>query len=67
MKKRLVSLILAACMVAGMCPAAMAGETEAAAESDAGNPYAGLDLSDYEEIEFYTVGTQGTDWQEVVD
>ncbi len=55
---RIVSLLLAALLTLGCLGTAVADEA---------SPWAHLDLSTYEEINFYVIGTLGQDWQEVVD
>ena len=65
--KKLVSVFLALLMVAGCWSFAAAEGTAADPAVTADNPWANLDLSQYEEINFYVVGVQGADWQEVVD
>ncbi len=77
--KKVVSLLLALMMALGCWTFAFAESTEtteateapaatdAAATTTEANPWANLDLSQYEEINFYVVGVQGPDWQEIVD
>ena len=77
--KKAVSLLLALMMALGCWSFAFAESTdatEAPAATDAvatdataaeENPWANLDLSQYEEINFYVVGVMGPDWQEIVD
>lgn len=43
------------------------GANEDTATVDPDNPWANVDLSKYEEINCYVVGTMGDDWQKVVD
>lgn len=60
--KKVVSLLLAMLMVFGSVALALAEAT-----TTEKNPWSNLDLSQYEEINFYVVGVQGDDWQEIVD
>lgn len=57
--KRFLSLMLALSMLFGLCSFAVAEGEE--------NPWSNLDLSEYEEINFYVPGTGFTDWDEVIE
>lgn len=56
--KKPVALLLALTLALGCCSFALAEDE---------NPWAGIDLSKYEEINFYVLGTLGDDWKEVTD
>ena len=60
--KKAVSLLLAMLMVFSSVALALAEAT-----TTEKNPWSNLDLSQYEEINFYVVGVQGDDWQEIID
>jgi hypothetical protein len=62
--KKAVSLLLTLLMALSIAAPAWA---QAAQNSSEENPWSKLDLSKYEEINFYVVGVQGNDWQEMVD
>ena len=65
--KKAVSLLLAVMLVFGCMNFAFAETTSDTTAVTDENPWANLDLSEYMEINFYVVGVQGDDWQEVVD
>ena len=65
--KKVVSLLLAVMLVFGCMNFAFAETTSDTTAVTDENPWANLDLSEYMEINFYVVGVQGDDWQEVVD
>ena len=58
MKKRLLSTLLAFAMIPGLCMSAVAAEEE--------NPWAGIDTSEYMEINFYVPGDPAADWEEII-